>query len=327
MLDRVLKEIPKLTEAVVRADVHGDGSYDVTTTGAADATRAAGEATRARREQGRRPGQAHRAPGPQGSGRRARRGHGQGRRGVGRGPAHRPLRRPQRRRDRRQALRALPDRPREGRGLRAQAREPLDGAQPHRHAAHERAVAGLRRAHGRRDPQRARRRGRRAARRPPAPTSARTRTARACSTPPSASSPAPDRRSPRRRAPGPGVRRRPGVQTSATTSASCRIDALGDRARPRGSPRPRPPRASSRRPAPRSARATPPAAAPPVDGALAGRAVEHHEHAGAAGDLARFAAGVARGPGDARRRARRSPRRTVAVVRRTRCSTRRRAAA
>jgi ferritin-like metal-binding protein YciE len=43
MLERVLREIPKLTEAVVAADVRGDGSYDVTKTGAADATRAAGE--------------------------------------------------------------------------------------------------------------------------------------------------------------------------------------------------------------------------------------------------------------------------------------------
>ncbi|MEA2340917.1 MAG: hypothetical protein QOG11_994 [Solirubrobacteraceae bacterium] len=46
MLQRVLAEIPKLTEAVVRADVRGDGSYDVTTTGAADAAREAGRATR-----------------------------------------------------------------------------------------------------------------------------------------------------------------------------------------------------------------------------------------------------------------------------------------
>jgi ferritin-like metal-binding protein YciE len=46
MLQRVLAEIPKLTEAVVRADVRGDGSYDVTTTGAADAARGAGRATR-----------------------------------------------------------------------------------------------------------------------------------------------------------------------------------------------------------------------------------------------------------------------------------------
>src|SRR3954447_4563488 len=42
MLERVMAEIPKLTEAVVGADVEGDPSYDVTKTGAADSTRAAG---------------------------------------------------------------------------------------------------------------------------------------------------------------------------------------------------------------------------------------------------------------------------------------------
>ena len=42
MLDRVLREIPKLTDAVVRAEVKGDPSYDVTKTGAADAVRDAG---------------------------------------------------------------------------------------------------------------------------------------------------------------------------------------------------------------------------------------------------------------------------------------------
>jgi ferritin-like metal-binding protein YciE len=42
MLARVLREIPKLTDAVVGADVKGNGSYDVTKTGAADTTRAAG---------------------------------------------------------------------------------------------------------------------------------------------------------------------------------------------------------------------------------------------------------------------------------------------
>jgi ferritin-like metal-binding protein YciE len=46
MLDKILKEIPKLTAAVVRADVRGNGSYDVSKTGAADATRAAGRKTR-----------------------------------------------------------------------------------------------------------------------------------------------------------------------------------------------------------------------------------------------------------------------------------------
>ena len=43
MLDRVMREIPKLTDAVVRADVHGDRSYDVSETGAADAVREAGQ--------------------------------------------------------------------------------------------------------------------------------------------------------------------------------------------------------------------------------------------------------------------------------------------
>jgi ferritin-like metal-binding protein YciE len=48
MLERVLREIPKLTDAVVRADVSGDASYDVTTTGAADALREAGEVARSK---------------------------------------------------------------------------------------------------------------------------------------------------------------------------------------------------------------------------------------------------------------------------------------
>jgi ferritin-like metal-binding protein YciE len=43
MLERVLREIPKLTDAVVRADVKGDPSFDVTTTGAADAVRTVAE--------------------------------------------------------------------------------------------------------------------------------------------------------------------------------------------------------------------------------------------------------------------------------------------
>jgi ferritin-like metal-binding protein YciE len=47
MLRRIMGEIPKLTDAVVRADVKGNSSYDVTTTGAADAGREAGKATKA----------------------------------------------------------------------------------------------------------------------------------------------------------------------------------------------------------------------------------------------------------------------------------------
>jgi len=43
MLERVLREIPKLTDAVVRAKVHGASSFDLTKTGAADAARGAAE--------------------------------------------------------------------------------------------------------------------------------------------------------------------------------------------------------------------------------------------------------------------------------------------
>ena len=41
MLERLMAELPKLAEAVVAADVKGNGSYDVTTTGAADSVRKA----------------------------------------------------------------------------------------------------------------------------------------------------------------------------------------------------------------------------------------------------------------------------------------------
>ncbi len=43
MLARVMREIPKLTDAVVGADVQGNPSYDVSETGAADAVRNAGQ--------------------------------------------------------------------------------------------------------------------------------------------------------------------------------------------------------------------------------------------------------------------------------------------
>jgi ferritin-like metal-binding protein YciE len=46
MLDKILREIPKLTEKVVRADVRGNGTYDIATTGAADAGRAATKRTK-----------------------------------------------------------------------------------------------------------------------------------------------------------------------------------------------------------------------------------------------------------------------------------------
>lgn len=46
MLERIRREIPKLTDAVVGADVEGKPSYDITTTGAADATRDAASEVR-----------------------------------------------------------------------------------------------------------------------------------------------------------------------------------------------------------------------------------------------------------------------------------------
>jgi ferritin-like metal-binding protein YciE len=45
MLKRVLREIPKLTDAVVNADIEGKPSYDITTTGAAEATEKAARKT------------------------------------------------------------------------------------------------------------------------------------------------------------------------------------------------------------------------------------------------------------------------------------------
>ena len=49
MLDRLLKEIPRLTDAVARAEFDGNGSYDVTETGAADTLREVGGKGEAKR--------------------------------------------------------------------------------------------------------------------------------------------------------------------------------------------------------------------------------------------------------------------------------------
>lgn len=46
MLDWILKEIPKLTEAVVRSEIRGNSSYDINKTGAADAARSASESVK-----------------------------------------------------------------------------------------------------------------------------------------------------------------------------------------------------------------------------------------------------------------------------------------
>lgn len=47
MLDRILREIPKLTEAVVRSEIRGAPSYDIRNIGAADAARSASESVKA----------------------------------------------------------------------------------------------------------------------------------------------------------------------------------------------------------------------------------------------------------------------------------------
>ena len=46
MLERVQRELPKLAEAVVRAEIHGDPSYDLGTIGAVDAVRGAAESVK-----------------------------------------------------------------------------------------------------------------------------------------------------------------------------------------------------------------------------------------------------------------------------------------
>ena len=45
MLQRIMREIPKLTDAVVRAEVKGQPSYDITTTGAGEVVKEVGAAT------------------------------------------------------------------------------------------------------------------------------------------------------------------------------------------------------------------------------------------------------------------------------------------
>jgi ferritin-like metal-binding protein YciE len=46
MLDRVLREIPKLADAVVQAEIKGNGSYDISKTGAADTLREMADAVK-----------------------------------------------------------------------------------------------------------------------------------------------------------------------------------------------------------------------------------------------------------------------------------------
>ena len=61
MLQRVLREIPKLTDAVVGADIKGEPTYDIATTGAAETTKdAVRKTTRAAKRTAR---QARKVPG------------------------------------------------------------------------------------------------------------------------------------------------------------------------------------------------------------------------------------------------------------------------
>jgi len=46
MLDLILREIPKLTEAMVRSEIRGDHSYDISKTGAAEVARSASESVK-----------------------------------------------------------------------------------------------------------------------------------------------------------------------------------------------------------------------------------------------------------------------------------------
>ena len=180
MLERVLREIPQLTEPSC-ADGHATTSPDGTGGAREHRASAAGASAAVKRT---------RAPGPQGPGRRAGRGPGQGRRG-----------RRERPRDRRATTRSPP--------TRSTARLPelsqVDLAkvdsyerrhenrttvvEPHQHAPRRRAVGRLRRAHRRGRPLGARRGRRRPRQAACASTSARTRTAPASSRPPSVSSP------------------------------------------------------------------------------------------------------------------------------------------
>ena len=155
MLDRLLKEMPRLTDAVARAEFDGEGSYEVTETGAADAVRKVGRTTKRTARQG--AGQAKRTA------RQARKVPGVARaEGTVKGavasesdlaiPNYDALSADEVQ-DR--LVRALPDRPGQGRRLRAQEPESLHGHEQDRRTTGRRAVARLRRAGRGRSPCRA----------------------------------------------------------------------------------------------------------------------------------------------------------------------------
>ena len=157
MLKRILREMPKLTAAVVGADVEGDPSYDVTKTGAADAARATGKAA---------------AKTARKTGAKAKRSTRQARKVPGVAQAEGQVKGAVAsqsdlaiaRYDKLTAEEIVAKLPELSQIELAKVdsyertpREPHHGPRPRQHAPRRRAVAGLRRAHRLRDPDRARR--------------------------------------------------------------------------------------------------------------------------------------------------------------------------
>ena len=144
MLARVMRELPRLADAVIGAEVEGESGYDVTETGAGETVREVGGTVRGA---ARKTGQAARR-----TARQARRAPGVARvQGTVKGavateqrPADLRVRRAHRRADRQPAGRPVADRPGQDRRLRAQGPEPHDDPQPGGEPARRRAVAGIR---------------------------------------------------------------------------------------------------------------------------------------------------------------------------------------
>ena len=135
MLERILREIPKLTEAVVRSEIRGEPLIRPHQ----DGCRRRGP-LRLGERQGGGSGrvverQTNRPQGSQGPRRRAGRGPAEGRAGLRRRPGDHRLREADRCGDRRQAPAPLAGRPREDRLLRAQERQPYDDPQPDHRSA------------------------------------------------------------------------------------------------------------------------------------------------------------------------------------------------
>ena len=143
MLDRILREIPKLTEAMVRSEIRGNPSYDISKTGAADAARSASESVKetardATSSAKRTARKARKVPGvAQAEGQVKGALASEGR------PGNHRLREAHRCGDCRKARTSLAGRPREDRLLRAQERKPHDHPQPDHQSARRRAVAGI----------------------------------------------------------------------------------------------------------------------------------------------------------------------------------------